>query len=217
MIKYFERNTIGRDFVVGDIHGEFDILREKLKEIEFDEDKDRLFSVGDLVDRGPKSEEFYKWLDKPWFHAVRGNHEQMMIDAFEYGVGSSEEQLHYMNGGDWFFGRPSIEQQCYTEIAKEMPTAIEIDHEVGKVGIVHAEVFKDWEIFKNRLNEHHIYMMTIWGRGRLHYKDETFVENVSRIYVGHSYVEEPTQLGNTYYLDTGSCFKGGKLTVMEIK
>ena len=80
--------------------------------------------------------------------------------------------------------RVNVNKKTDAEIAKEMPTAIEIDHKVGKVGIVHAEVFKDWEIFKNRLNEHHIYMMTIWGRSRLYYKDETFVENVSRIYVG---------------------------------
>jgi serine/threonine protein phosphatase 1 len=60
MIKKFELNEKGRDFVVGDIHGCFDLLSNNLKEIGFDESVDRLFSVGDLVDRGKQSEDCIK-------------------------------------------------------------------------------------------------------------------------------------------------------------
>src|SRR3546814_1255791 len=48
-------NDIGRDFIVGDLHGCLDLLQAELTRIEFDRSKDRLFSVGDLVDRGPDS------------------------------------------------------------------------------------------------------------------------------------------------------------------
>lgn len=44
-------NILGRDFVVGDIHGEFSKLSKLLSSVEFNENSDRLFSVGDLVDR----------------------------------------------------------------------------------------------------------------------------------------------------------------------
>jgi len=69
-------NTTGRDFVVGDIHGMFPALEELLASVEFDGDRDRLFSVGDLVDRGPLSKHAPDWLAHPWFIACRGNHEQ---------------------------------------------------------------------------------------------------------------------------------------------
>ena len=64
----FGLNEDGRDFVVGDIHGMFQHLTELLEQIEFDEGSDRLFSVGDLVDRGPESHRALEWLDKPWFY-----------------------------------------------------------------------------------------------------------------------------------------------------
>jgi len=49
----FGENREGRDFVVGDIHGMFGHLRMLLKQVSFDAEVDRLFSVGDLVDRCP--------------------------------------------------------------------------------------------------------------------------------------------------------------------
>ena len=81
LVQRFAQNTWGRDFVVGDVHGCFDYLRAVLEHVQFDEVSDRLFCVGDLVDRGPQSEEAIDWIAKPWFHAVRGNHEQMAIDV----------------------------------------------------------------------------------------------------------------------------------------
>src|SRR5690606_8090567 len=72
LIKPFARNTAGRDIAVGDIHGHFTALQRELDRIDFDPAVDRLFSVGDLVDRGPECEDVIKWLNYPWFHPVRG-------------------------------------------------------------------------------------------------------------------------------------------------
>jgi serine/threonine protein phosphatase 1 len=96
-IKKFEANTVGRDFVVGDIHGCYDLLMNELQYVVFNRAVDRLFSVGDLVDRGPDS---FKCLSLPfehWFHAVRGNHEIMMLEAL-----NNEPLMLYLwlqNGG----------------------------------------------------------------------------------------------------------------------
>ena len=51
----FAQNIAGRDFAVGDIHGCFTELQRGLDAIGFNPNTDRLFSVGDLVDRGPES------------------------------------------------------------------------------------------------------------------------------------------------------------------
>ena len=61
-IQRFTRNTTGRDLIVGDIHGCFGRLANALTLIDFDPARDRLFSVGDLVDRGPDSRQVTDWL-----------------------------------------------------------------------------------------------------------------------------------------------------------
>lgn len=52
---HFKQNKHGRDLFVGDIHGNFSLLIHALKHLHFDKYKDRLFSVGDLTDRGEDS------------------------------------------------------------------------------------------------------------------------------------------------------------------
>lgn len=97
-IKTFEANTEGRDFVIGDLHGAYTVLENLLKNLNFDKTKDRLFSVGDLVDRGPKSLKCLELLYEPWFHAVLANHEQMMVEAFDGGYMGN---FWLGNGGMW--------------------------------------------------------------------------------------------------------------------
>ena len=56
-IRTVRPSARGRDLVVGDVHGCFRTLDGALCELRFDTDSDRLFGVGDLVDRGPHSAE----------------------------------------------------------------------------------------------------------------------------------------------------------------
>lgn len=219
MIKHFEKNTKGRDFVVGDIHGMFKKLKMELSLLEFNETKDRLFSVGDLVDRGPNSEDFYKWLDKPWFHAVRGNHDQMVIDTSEAGPMSGEAGLHLMNGGNWFYGLPTVEQQCYAILMKELPIAIEIETDSGLVGIIHAECpLGDWNLFKSlyKDNEDYFNQVAMWSRSKISHKDKSTVVGLHKLYCGHTVVDDVVELGNVVYIDTGAVFSDGKLTILEV-
>ena len=83
--QHLPANTVGRDFIVGDLHGCLDLLHAELARLQFEPAKDRLFSVGDLADRGPDSMGCLRLLREPWFHAVRGNHEDMLI-AYVYPV-----------------------------------------------------------------------------------------------------------------------------------
>ena len=53
LIRRFPLNRRGRDLAVGDIHGYFALLQQALNRVGFDPVCDRLFSVGDLTDRGP--------------------------------------------------------------------------------------------------------------------------------------------------------------------
>ncbi len=98
-IKRFEQNVAGTDYVVSDIHGEFAQLVAGLRALRFNPRLDRVFSVGDLVDRGINSPAALQWLDQPWFHPVLGNHEDMLLQSF-----GNEKMMRLMldNGGEWW-------------------------------------------------------------------------------------------------------------------
>lgn len=146
--KHFPANTKGRDFVVGDLHGSLSILEHMLKELNFNEQTDRLFSVGDIVDRGPDSLGCLRLLRKPWFHAVMGNHEDMMLRgiARESGWGT----LWMDNGGTWFTHSltPDLQfevKDLCTQHVQRLPFAATVDMPDGrKFHLVHAE-FDDVE------------------------------------------------------------------------
>lgn len=138
--KHFPANTKGRDFVVGDLHGSLLILEHMLKELNFNEQTDRLFSVGDLVDRGPDSLGCLRLLRKPWFHAVMGNHEDMMLRA----ISGEDIWPWHVNGGDWFDFLPPSERfdtkDLCTQHVQHLPFAATVDMKDGrKFHLVHAE------------------------------------------------------------------------------
>ena len=77
-------NVAGRDFVVGDVHGEFETLEATLTHVEFQPGHDRLFALGDLVDRGPRSADALAWMESGRITlSVRGNHEQMLYERIK--------------------------------------------------------------------------------------------------------------------------------------
>lgn len=81
LVKYYPHNDEGRTFVVGDLHGCFNQLMNLLQRVNFDKEKDILYGVGDLGDRGPQPKECFGLLNESWFRAVSGNHEEIFIDS----------------------------------------------------------------------------------------------------------------------------------------
>ena len=213
MIKTFEPNIKGNDYVVGDIHGCFDLLKEKLSEISFNSDADRLFAVGDLVDRGNNSAECVKWLNKSWFHSVLGNHEQMAID---YVNGQLDEYNYYRNGGAWLIKSIDDEKRCFAELFKQLPIAIEIETDDGLVGLIHADCpVHDWNLLKDNLEKHKEYCL--WSCETMRNGRDTPIANISRIYHGHTANDEMSveRICNQIFIDTGAVF-GGDLTILKI-
>ena len=104
-IRYLPTNTQGRDLIVGDLHGHRQTLWAALDALGFDPAVDRVISVGDLVDRGPDSPGCLSLLEEPWFHAVKGNHEDLMLGSVRelrggHGI-DPRFTIHQNNGGEW--------------------------------------------------------------------------------------------------------------------
>jgi serine/threonine protein phosphatase 1 len=216
MIEHFAANTDGRDFVVGDIHGCFSKLEAELADLQFDPACDRLFSVGDLVDRGPDSELAIEWLGKPWFHAVRGNHEQMAIDAAS---GAMDAGCYIQNGGAWFLALTKPEQRAFADAFEALPIGIEVETKVGLIGVLHADCpFDSWRLLAAELSGERAYRVATactWSRERITSKDDSVVAGVAGVFVGHTPVKQPVSLGNVHYIDTGAVF-GRALTIVQI-
>jgi len=204
-IQHFSRNEAGRDFAVGDVHGVFGKLRAALDAIKFDPSVDRLFSVGDLVDRGPDSDHSLDWLKLPWFHAVRGNHEQMAID-FAYGMLPAD---HYVrNGGGWNVSNPAPARREFAAAFEALPIAIEVETANGLVGIVHADCpLRRWQDMHAALtgpNSQAFQNVMLWSRDRFDHENRDNVDGVRAVIVGHTPLVRYSSLGNTIYIDTGA-------------
>ena len=90
-----------RVFAIGDIHGCFDSLKELIELKMQLTPNDRVVMLGDYIDRGSKSKEVIDYLlnlKEKGFQLVtiRGNHEQMLLDAYE---DQDLVSLWILNGG----------------------------------------------------------------------------------------------------------------------
>ena len=218
MIKKLKKNTVGTDYFVGDIHGCYDKLMDKLSDIKFDFHKDRLISVGDLVDRGPDSIKCLNLLKEPWFHAVSGNHEDMMVRTFRRQWSSD----NYMrNGGKWFFHLPYERQEELTLLADtKMTLVIEVETDIGIIGVIHANAPDDWQKY-HQLNDDEDFFDdnlvedTIWGRSRIYGNQDGRVKGIDYVVVGHTPVVYVIALDNIVYIDTGAVYDGS-LTILSV-
>lgn len=226
-MQYFEYddNPGGRRYAIGDIHGCFSQVKAYLDEIGFDYEKDLLYSVGDLVDRGPESHKVLEWLDYPWFRPVRGNHEQMAIqlnanlrnnrDSPEYLREIWENAVH--NGQSWFLALPENERLEYVIRFLDLPIAIK----TGDIGIVHADVpLMTWDQMKTELLGYphasiRFINPIIWSRTRAQYGAGSYVSGVKALVVGHTPMNEATVYQNVYHIDTGIVFSN-RITILDL-
>lgn len=221
-IQRFPPNLIGRDFAVGDIHGAFDTLQRGLDVIRFDPQRDRLFSVGDLVDRGPQSHEVLTWLDRPWFHAVCGNHDFM---AWRNALGDPYPEVdHLMHGGEWLEELSPEAREHIGHRLAALPLAFEIETSQGVVGVVHADCpFDDWQHMHqmDRRNLGHMNSeagQCLWSVARYRHRDAGVVRNIRAVVHGHMTIRRMEVLGNTYFIDTGGWRpSGGTFTFLALE
>lgn len=222
----FEENTKGTDYVVGDLHGHYTTLMKSLKKIGFDKKKDRLFCVGDLMDRGKQNIACAMLLKEDWFFCCAGNHEFMFIDAIsDYEVG-----LFINNGGMWATGVDDNKLKMIFELLKKnLYHSMTVYVDGRAYGIMHTPGSNpdfDWRDLESIVVEcgTQSYMMNVdlfWSRSLIQkwkyaYNQDFLTDgnlperytrkNVERIYVGHTPRKNLTTFNNISYIDHGVCF-----------
>lgn len=216
LVLKLPENLQGRDFVVGDIHGQFDVLEQALAAVDFDPAKDRLIAVGDLVDRGPQSARCLEFLKQPWFYAIKGNHETLFMMIFNNGDIDYERCARNLkNGAGWIVTTdPELLREINDAMAS-LPIAIELPSKGKTIGFVHAEVTEglDWDAFKQKVSERDkdTIIHALLSRKRTDAQDTTGVAGIDRIFCGHTPQKEgPGIFGNCINVDTGGCFRNAE-------
>ena len=214
MLKSVTRNTRGRDFIAGDLHGMYSALLAELERVGFSaQDGDRLFCVGDLIDRGPDSMACLELIYEPWFFTVTGNHEQMMLSALASDASSQSLALWVANGGNWALNCATRRLREAMEYASaHLPLALEIETDpMGTtVGIIHSDVTSlVWGRFDHEAD--------VWSRRRSRHGDGQPVDSITGVICGHTPIPAPALDANVLNIDTGACFEGGHLTLFALE
>ncbi|MEN8991226.1 metallophosphoesterase [Avibacterium paragallinarum] len=220
MVKVWDKEVTGKLYAVGDIHGCYNLLMSRLKEIGFDFENDLLVAVGDLVDRGTQNEECVSLIDEPWFTSVKGNHEDLVIMG---DINRSYFNCHIQNGGGWFY---DLDYQVQREIIKKLktlPIALEISHNGKKFGFVHGHIEQNnWDEFKGTFTQEPTAFrdpseLAMWGRDRLdeEKKQYTCVSGVDAVIMGHTVTQKPCKRDNCYWIDTGAVH-WGTMTILDL-
>ncbi|WP_043765388.1 metallophosphoesterase [Algiphilus aromaticivorans] len=138
-VVHWHEGKPGRVLIVGDIHGEFEMFQRLLKLAEFDERRDFVYALGDLVDRGPDSRRVLDWFAHDYGRAsLMGNHEALMLGAAN---DWDTSRIWQRNGGGWAFDLGPTMGYLYRCMLRGFPMTAEIRYgEHLRVGLVHAEV-----------------------------------------------------------------------------
>lgn len=210
MHKLIAKNKKGRDFVVGDIHGRYDLLRTEMKNHNFDKKRDRVFSVGDIINRGPDSLKCLKLLNKSWFFMVLGNHEEVMVEA----VQSGDIKSWARSNGKWLGKIPRKDQKKWAKRLSKLPVSMTVKSEEFRVGICHAE--PDGTSWRKTRDREKSRSTMLWGRRVLRNRKKTNVKGVDFTVHGHTPLDSARWLGNRYFLDTGAWYSD-KLTFCSLE
>ena len=126
-------------YAIGDLHGCYREFKKLLEKINFDHDKDKLYLVGDLINRGPKSEKVLSYLmdHKESIFPVLGNHDLAFL-VFQAGL----IRLKRFDTYDEILKSERVNE--YVQFIREQPLMRHIPE--LDIAICHAGLYPNWTI-----------------------------------------------------------------------
>jgi serine/threonine protein phosphatase 1 len=228
------RNAKGRDLVVGDLHGHRSLFEQELDRLRFDPSCDRVLSVGDLIDRGPESLATLSLIEEPWFHAVLGNHELMLLNFLHcYGSRLHSRKSYPTGGGEWISEAITRNRKEVARLAERiaaLPLAIHVEGDVP-FNVTHGDL-PPMDFMQDGLSGNQTVCMhkadnitssrdNIGAALKMDLMSLRFAQHSVRIsptplaeipitYAGHSPVRDVTVHNSYVYIDQGVCARMAK-------
>ena len=129
-------------WILGDVHGQYATLRALVDRLEFDLEHDRLWLVGDLVNRGPRSLEVLRWARQmadalgPRMVVTLGNHDLYLL-ALHDGQRAPRPKDEAL--------LPILEARDRRELMGWLRHQ-KIFHREGSTAMVHAGLLPEWSL-----------------------------------------------------------------------
>jgi serine/threonine protein phosphatase 1 len=203
-----------RRFVIGDIHGQFRLLKKLLKQTKFQRDKDLLIILGDVCDGGPQTKEVINELIRIKNKVLLvGNHDMW---ALGWMIRNDKPLSWVSQGGSatmksyMLSGRKDVPQEHIDFLETAMDYYI-LDNMV----FVHGGFDPDKPLSKQL---RHTFA---WNRDIISYAREKPIPGYDKVFIGHTttqlinFTTSPVNYHNLWCLDTGGGYDG-KLTIMDI-
>lgn len=201
---------------IGDIHGCAATMKVLIKELAPFYDRTFVF-VGDYIDRGPNSREVINFLldfqEKVDCVFLRGNHEQMMLDALRGG----DRQLWLMNGGRSTINSYNNDGQRFDLPEKHMQfyNDTKFYHDTEDYFFVHAGISPAKTIAESIKDKNEMQDF-LWIRSHLNVVEKPWEKT---IVFGHTPRPHPMQKSRMIGIDTGCVYDRagyGKLTAVKL-
>ncbi len=216
-------NRSGRDFVVGDLHGHYRALMALLRAASFSPARDRLFSVGDLIDRGPDSSRCLRLLNRSWFHPVLGNHDLAFVVNISQEGNVDAGIRHFCaqvgdSGGEWYMRHDRRDLLPLASKLNHLPHIITVGDRKVAFHVVHASlipfaverpiILEDdrLETYEDSMDQEILIFSLIGERGLWRRDWEHRAEGLATTYCGHCIVSHPKWSLSHLNLDTGAGF-----------
>ncbi len=215
-----------KHYVIGDVHGEYEMLLELVERLPKDA---KLIFVGDLVDRGRKSREVVAFVRENAFAVVRGNHEEYMIEHGKQFLESLERYEEPNLNNMWMYvgGVPMLQSYGLLKRVKDEPymvlkkpdnietlkrdlawiETLPIYLELGKfegyalpVVVSHGSIGSFWHLKESRPDHLEFYAMSNRNRPS---EDAPIFNiyghvNVESVVIGHNFASIDTGCGKSH-------------------
>lgn len=201
---------------IGDIHGCLKSLKALWNKLDDHKDALHVF-VGDYIDRGPDSKGVVDFLlehrDERECIFLRGNHEQMLLDAYKNG----DAYGWMMNGGESTL-RSYGDDVRVTELPEDHLEFYKQTlpfYDTEEYFFVHAGAPPDQTIEMSKQDANAMRFF-LWGREHLNIAETTWEKTVI---FGHTPKPHPIKREKMIGIDTGCVYKGrgfGKLTAVVL-
>lgn len=193
-------------YAATDLHGMYNLWKQIKNYLKED---DRLIFLGDAIDRGPNSwKVFTELMDDPRVTFIKGNHEDMMYNAFKCSGPAGSEWFKQWKKNDGQTTLMSIKADCpdietkfnYIDRIRDLPTSLTYKNPKGQAFFLsHAGFTPNENWLKMYDFDRETY--EIWNRK--HFAEKWPEHLSSEIYCIHGHT--PIQLMWRYHFEFGYC------------
>jgi len=224
------RLIMSRHIVIGDVHGCLVELKALLDELRYRPDGDRLYFLGDLVDRGPYSVETVRYVraltERSDTVCLMGNHEEKYVRFHRWeqkrAATNARNPMHFNEEKEAIYA--DLSQSDHEWLAKRPYYHRGKDFLVVHAGVCprRHQTIKDLDVPKYRNRLLRLRDVDAGGRmvplnesrrpGQGHWS-ESYDGRLGFVVYGHQVYDSVRDHCDTAGIDTGCCF-GGELTAL---